>query len=264
MYMKQPESVAAYKKYGLPYPNEVADVNHELFMEQTDKSPEQCNFCSITKLLRIKTPLEGKEYLVYSLNYHRTNAIGNIRHSFLSGLGKGPRLRPVMRMRRDENGYEEKYVARVEVVGTEYYNPYTGPESVQKLIKKLEKKHGAALRLDNEEGRKKWIADQERREKWAAEHDKVIHNAENEWVQLMVQRDGSRVKHTVLDFESFCNGDFEDLVMFAKIPTEKERTDRLAAQEVLKAQTSVATTEANMAAEFERAKDRIAKGIPYS
>jgi hypothetical protein len=264
MYTKQPEAVAAYKKFGLPYPEEVADWLHEgKFLSQTAKSPEPANFCTITSLLRIKTPLEGKEYLVYSLLWHRTDALGNIRHSFVSGFGKGPKLQLVRSIRKDENGYEEQYISRANIVGTEYYIPYTGPESVQKLIKKLEKQHGAALRLNTEEDRKKWAADQERREKWAEEHGKVIHNAEKEGTGLMVQRDGNRIKYLVYDYESFLNGDFEDLVMFSKIPTDKERIDRLAAQEVANAQSSLASVDANIAAELERAKDRIAKGVPY-
>lgn len=164
MFTKQPEAVAAYKKLGLAYPEEVADAIHEKFLAQTSKSPEQCNFCTITSLIRVKTPLEGKENLVYSLNWHRTDSLGNIRHSFISGLGKGPKLQPVTRIRKDENGYEQKYVARAEIVGTEYYIPYTGPESVEKLIKKLEKEHGATLRLDTEEGRRKAALDLDRRQ----------------------------------------------------------------------------------------------------
>lgn len=86
----------------------------------------------------------------------------------------------------------------------------------------------------------------------------------NQIEELLIQRDGDRRKHHVLDFESFLNGDFEDLIMFAKIPTDKERADRLAAQEVLNAQRSLATTDANMAAELVRAKERIREGgIPY-
>jgi hypothetical protein len=264
MYTKQPQIIESYKKLGLSYPEEVSDWLHEgKFMSQTAKSPEQCNFCTITTLIRLQTH-EGKEYLVYSLTYHRTDSIGNIRHSFLPKLGVGPKLQPVKRIRKDENGYEEPYIARANIVADDYYIPYTGPESIKTLLKKLEKGEGAIIRLDTEEGRKKSAADQERREKWAAEHGKIIHNAEKEITQLLIQREGDRRKHHVLDFESFLSSSFEDLISFGKTPTDKERADRLAAEEVLKAQRSLASIDANLASELERAR-RLGQegGIPY-
>jgi hypothetical protein len=67
-FTKQPEGVQAFKKYVFEYEDEVMpDAIHEKFMKQTAGSPKEISICYIPSLMRVRTNLEGREYLTYSL-----------------------------------------------------------------------------------------------------------------------------------------------------------------------------------------------------
>jgi hypothetical protein len=277
IFIKSPQAIKEYEKYGRKFPNEVAHINHEQFLAQCAKSPALLNFCVILGLQRVRSSYinpehdklfkdkeqrEGtkmRQYLTCSLSYHRTDSLGNIKHSFQPHIGIGPKLQPVMRIRRDAQGYEEKYVSNVSIIGNTYYYPYYGPESVHKFLEELEREYGATLRdLSTEEGRRKSTQDQMKREKWAAEHDKVVYQPqEGEQTRFSVNQEGWQRNHTCSDFESFCNADFDDIVQFAHTPTDKERKDRLAAIEVDKVRRMADSANTGMADELDRARNRL-------
>jgi hypothetical protein len=280
LFTKQPEAVKAYEKYGLKYPYEQFDRNHEDFLGQTAKSPDLLNFKIITKLMRIRSnsyvnlednkniddeeQIEGskaREYLVYDLNWKRTDALGNQRHSYQPNLGVIPKLQPVTVIRQDKNGWEEKYIQRVNIVGKVYTILFT-KENLNKLIKELGE--GCLRDLSTEEGRNKAAKDQMKREKYAAEHNKAVYQPqENEWTHLMIQREGDQRKYTVSSFEDFCKSDFDDLLTFGHTPTKEERERRLAAEEVRKAQHLAAAADFNLSEELDKAMERQRSGVPY-
>jgi hypothetical protein len=277
-FIKTPEAVKEYAKYNKPYPMQMWDVNHEQFFQKTAKSDEHQNFCTISILHRVRSSYinpehdklfkdnqkeqrEGtkmREYVVYSLIWHRCDPLGNIKHSFQPNLGVMPKLQPTYKIRRDSQGYEEKYVASLSIAGNAYYIPYTGPESVKKLLKDLEKKHGATLRdLSTEEGRRNAAQDQMKREKWAAEHGKVVYQPGENSTGFSVSQEGWQKRYRCSSFEDFCNADFDDIVNFGFKPTEQQRKDRLAAEEVARVQRLTSSATTGMADELERARNRL-------
>jgi hypothetical protein len=248
------EGEKAWKEIGLVYPKTVFDVNEELYHEKTRRSPAELNFAMIHNLRRV---LVGeKEFLVHDFYELRCDNLGNEKHHYKSNVGMYSIPIPQYRMVEDAEGYREKKAVGTVGVRTGYSIPFT-KENVEKLVKK-----GWIVFDDPQELSKR----NAKRLEAAAKHKAAVRDLTTStigYTALMVHREGERIKHPVLDFHSFLNGKFEDLVMFAKIPTDKERADRLAAQQVANAQRSLATTDADIAAELDRAKDRIAKGVPY-
>lgn len=280
-FTKQPEGVKAYEKLGLRYPYEQMDENHRLFMEQCAKSPDLLNFCTITKLMRVRSSsyinpddnklledekqIEGvkpREYIVYDVMYRRTDALGNQRHSYRPNLGVYPKLQPVTRVVQDKNGWEEKKVVRADVLGKAYSLLFT-KENLQKLIKDLGP--GCIRDLSTEEGRREAIKDQMKREKYAAEHNRIAYTPqENEYTHFMIQSEGDQRKYSVSSYEAFMNADFDDLLQFGFTPTKEQREARMAAEEVAKAQRLAASTDMNIADELDKARERQRTGVPYT
>jgi hypothetical protein len=248
------EGEKAWKDIGLVYPKTVFDVNYELYLEKTRHSPEELNLAMIHNLRRVLTG-DGKEFLVFDFYELRCDNLGNEKHHYKSNVGMYSIPIPQYRMVEDAEGYKEKKAVGTVGVRTGYSIPFT-KENVEKLVKK-----GWFVFDDPQELSKR----NAKRLEAAAKHKAAVRDltASIGYTHLMVQREGDQRKYSVLDFQSFLNGNFEDLKMFGKIPTDKERADRLAAQEVANAQRSLATTDADIAAELDRAKDRMAKGIPY-
>lgn len=224
-FTKQPEGVAAYKKYGFPYEDEVMpDATHEKFMRQTEKSPEQLNICYIPTLRRIKTGMKGEEYLTFSLMYRRVDSISNWHHSFLPNMGIVPKLQPVTRMKRDDQGWESKYIAKLDLVGKQYIIPFEGKKSIQKLIKKYGE--DSIRDKSTEEGRQKVFQAQARREEWAEKNGKTVRPLQGEggeWTQFMINKEGEHYKIPVNDYSDWVTGDFEELYRYGKIRTPLEK-----------------------------------------
>lgn len=285
MFTKQPEGVKTYAKYDKPYPDEVADLNHEQFLAQTQRSPEPLNFKHILNIRRVrsnyintedndqledkqeqKEGMKPREYLVWDLSWHRTDALGNYHNSYQPNLGIIPRLQPVTKIRKDVNGWEEKFIASTTILGKAYTHLYTGKESVKKLIQELGGP-GCIRDLSTEEGRRKAIQNQMERQKWAAKNNKVVYQPqENEYIHFTLKEEGNRGGQPVVNFNDFCNGDFDDLIKFGHISTDEERKNRLAAEEVAKAQRAVfsaSATDTNITNELDRAKERAVSGVPY-
>jgi hypothetical protein len=248
------EGEEAWKEIGLQYPKTVFDINYEQYLAKTKHSPEELNLAMIKNLRRVLVGGE-KEFLVHDFYELRCDNLGNEKHHYKSNCGMYSIPIPQYRMVEDAEGYKEKKAVGTVGVRTGYSIPFT-KENVEKLVKK-----GWVVFDDPQELSKR----NAKRLEAAAKHKAAVRDLTTSigYTHLMVHREGERVKYHVLDFQSFLNGKFEDLKMFGKIPTDKERADRLAAQEVANAQRSLASTDANIADELERAKDRIAKGVPY-
>jgi phage pi2 protein 07 len=213
-YCKSKEGEAAYAKIGKQYPTTVFDQVYDNFLKKTAKSPVKENKTIIHRVIRLQTAFtapadadiadpeakeEGtlKEFLIYDQQDVRKDPLGNELREYRTNLGRYPIPIPQFRLRKDENGYEEKYVHSLSDVRTGYSLLFT-KKNVQDLHRKgcLDRTSGVAVTPMNSNG----------------------------FTHYMVQKEGERNKTMVRSYDEFVNGDFEELYRYGRIRTEAERS----------------------------------------
>lgn len=121
-----PEGENEYKKIGLPYPKTVEDVNYDLFLDKTKRSGDEVNKTQITKMIRVKSSFgsddgeSNEEYIIYDIRETRFDSLGNETSFTRTNIGRYPIPVALYRVKRDPQGYEERYTAGVSRIRTGY------------------------------------------------------------------------------------------------------------------------------------------------
>jgi hypothetical protein len=138
-------------------------------------------------------------------------------------MGVVLKLQPATRMKRDDQGWESKYIAKLDLINREYIIKWEGKKTIQKLIK--EYGEDSIRDKSTESGRNKVFQAQAARLKWAEQNGKtaIPTQGNGEWTQFMIQKEGEHYKIPVNDYEDSLTGDFEELYRFGKIRIPLER-----------------------------------------
>lgn len=121
-----PEGENEYKKIGLPYPKTVEDVNYDLFLDKTKRSGDEVNKTQITKMIRVKSSFgspdgeTNEEYIIYDIRETRFDSLGNEVTFTRTNVGRYPIPVAMYRVKRDSQGYEERFTAGVSRIRTGY------------------------------------------------------------------------------------------------------------------------------------------------
>lgn len=190
-YYYSPEGEAEYKKIGLPYPKTVEDVNYDLFIEKTKRSGEEQNKTQIIKMNRIRSSFgsydgeSNQEYITYDIKETRFDSLGNEISFTRTNIGRYPIPVPMYRIKRDQQGYEEKYTAGVSRIRTGY--------SIKHDKSNFNKLHKHCLDTSSEK------------------------------TQYLAQLEGEQRKYPVRSADDFLNKSFDDFTrpMTVEVPADK-------------------------------------------
>jgi hypothetical protein len=210
-YYKSDEQVAAYKAIGLQHPDQVFDQNYNEFLMKTAKSPEELNQNIIHSMARVQTET-GEEKLVYQITERRFDGLGNEHNFFRSNLGMFYRPLPEYRMRKDQFGYEEKYVHSVKGRRVQYSLPFNK--------KNVEKLRG------NCHTEQEMLEAAEKREKLAEDSKMVVNTSAGSGgaTTYVLKKNGFRGTMQIVSYEDWLTGDFNTLWKYGKAnPTKDER-----------------------------------------
>lgn len=192
-YYYSSEGEKAYKDIGLPYPKTVEDINYEMFLDNTKRSSPEVNKTRILNMIRIKSAFgsqnEGEateEYIVFTVKETRYDSLGNEKSFTRTGIGRYPVPIGIYRVRRDEQGYEEKYTAGVSRIYSGYSIKFN-----KETLKKL--------------------------------HNDCIDSG-NERTQYYAQVEGEQRTYPVPSFDDFRDRSFEELIT-EKPKTEETTKD---------------------------------------
>lgn len=164
-FCKSDEAVAAYKKIGLSYPDEIYDRQYDSYLQETSKSPAKENKIKYQNVVRVVLP-SGQQYIVHDQTDIRLDKIGNVKSFYRSGIGKHPVPTPQYSIQIDqEDGYSKKRVlsgvSSIEIVLSIPFNEKTADEiykyctgKTQYTIQKGENK-GHRITVDSFEDFKK-------------------------------------------------------------------------------------------------------------
>jgi hypothetical protein len=112
-FTKSEEGVKAYQKIGQVYPNSVMDTEYEKFIERNSQSPySDKNTRTITRITRVMGN-DDKEYIIYSYNDKRYNALGNEDEMFCPEVGMYPIPIPRYEMRLGPGMQQRSEVAEI-------------------------------------------------------------------------------------------------------------------------------------------------------
>lgn len=213
-FYRSPEQEAAFKAIGIPHPYRAFDENYDQFLLKTKRCPPELCQVIIRGMTRVQTQ-SGEEYLVYSITERRFDGLGNEHSFFRSNMGMFHVPIPEYRMRRDAQGYEEKYVHGVRGRRVQYSIPFN-----KKNVEKL-RKH--SFKTEKE------VVEAAEKRKNAAEANKMIPSYDpdpNEVTRYSLHKAGQRGTMAIDSYEDWLTGSFEDLWRFGHAnPTKEERDD---------------------------------------
>lgn len=197
-YRKSKEGVAEYEKLDPPYnfyPDTPEDIAKEKYMQMTARSPTEDRF--ITVLKRIMAA-DGNEYLVYGQILERQDGIGNV-HPWDNDTTEGAYQKPIplKELKYDENNNPVRRTKSIRRVDTGYSIPFT-KENCENLHKDCN---------DNA-------------------------NAPQPKTQYYVEKWNDNKTVTVLTYDDFLNGEFDDLFNHSKITTNNNNKQETSSNQI--------------------------------
>lgn len=215
-YWRSDEQIAAYKAIGRQHPDQVFDKNYDEFMMKTAKSPAELNQIIIHGVCRVLTQ-SGEEFLTYGITERRFDGLGNEHSFFRSNIGMYHVPIPEYRLRKDEFGYEEKYVHGIKGRRVAYSIPF-------------DKKNAEKLRKQSFKTEKEAVEAAAEREKLAESH-KVVpsYTGANSIpvTRYALHKAGQRGSMYIDSYSDWLTGDFETLWRFGHANPTKEEIDDL-------------------------------------
>lgn len=212
-YWRSDEQVAAYKAIGKPHPDQVFDKNYDEFLMKTARSPRELNQIIIHGVCRVLTQ-SGEEFLTYSITDRRFDGLGNEHSFFRSNLGMYHVPIPEYRLKKDEYGYEEKYVHGVRGRRVQFSIPFT-------------KKNAEKLRQNCYKTEKEMIEAAAEREKLAEDKKVIISTSPGVVTTYSLHKVGTRGTLHIASYSDWLTGDFDTLWRFGYANPTKEEIDDL-------------------------------------
>lgn len=127
-FLKSPEGVKEYKRYGLSYPNNNRDLQYEKLLTDTPavegNDYRHKNKTRITYLVRLRLTPE-KQYLLWDQRETRYDPLGNPHTITRTGMGRYPIIGVSKVMVQKESGLKEVVEEVTGKVSTGYLLPYT-------------------------------------------------------------------------------------------------------------------------------------------